>query len=81
MSTTNSVSVAAQPQETQPAPPAAPRETPARSRTALAWAQLGLTAACAGAGTVIGLMGHPGLGAAVATAGAGTVTVIVHHYR
>ncbi|MFI1263613.1 MULTISPECIES: hypothetical protein [Streptomyces] len=57
------------------------RETPARSRTALAWAQLGLTAVCASVDAGIGLMGHPGPGAAIATAGAGTVTVIVHRYR
>ncbi|RXS77789.1 hypothetical protein EST92_20670 [Streptomyces sp. TM32] len=81
MFTSNSARDAAQSQETQQAPSAEP--APARSRTALAWAQLGFTAACVGAGAVIGLTGQPQLGTTIAgaPAGVGTVTLIVKRFR
>lgn len=83
MFASNSAPDPAQPQEPQLAPAAPPRETPARSRSALAWARLGFTAACVGAGAVIGLAGQTQLGIAIAAApaGTGTVTLIIKRYR
>lgn len=70
MSTTEHGQDVPQPAEAQSAQtPESPRESPAnrsRSDRALPWAQLGVGLLCAGTGTIVGLSGHPELGAAIA---------------
>jgi hypothetical protein len=61
-----------QPQGTPPAEPHTQEETPAEqphAQGALAWATIGLSAACCTAGVVLSLTGHEETGGALITAG------------
>ncbi|MFS8199110.1 hypothetical protein ACLVWQ_10520 (plasmid) [Streptomyces sp. CWNU-52B] len=72
MPTTNNHPDDPQPHGTPPAEPRTPDETAAehpRAQNALAWATVGLSAACCTAGVVLSMTGHEGTGIALIGAG------------
>ncbi|MBU6530935.1 hypothetical protein [Streptomyces mayonensis] len=72
MSTTNNASDDPQSHGTPPTEPHTPDEAPTeqpRSHNALAWATVGLSAACCTAGAILSLTGHEEAGTALIAAG------------